>query len=96
MAIIVTRHVALVDYLIEEGVVPKGCKVLSHASKKEVMGQDVIGVLPMHLAALASSITEVPLKIPSDLRGKELTVKEVRKYAGPPVTYVVTIIKEKV
>jgi len=50
----------------------------------------------MHLAALASSITEVPLKIPSDLRGKELTVKEVRKYAEPPVTYVVTIIKEKV
>ena len=89
MGKIVTRHVALVDYLIEEGVVPKGCKVLSHASKKEVIGQDVIGVLPMHLAALTKSITEIPLEIPADSRGKELTLEEVRKYAKPPVTYVV-------
>ena len=87
--IIVTRHVALVDYLIEKGVVPKGCKVLSHASKKEIWDKDVIGVLPMHLAALTKSITEIPLEIPADLRGKELTLEEVRKYAGPPVTYVV-------
>ena len=87
--IIVTRHIALVDYLIEKEVVPKGCEVLSHASKKEVIGQDVIGVLPMHLAALTKSITEIPLEIPADSRGKELTLEEVRKYAKPPVTYVV-------
>tara|TARA_R110000751_G_C13590789_1_gene461000 strand:- start:34 stop:447 length:414 start_codon:yes stop_codon:yes gene_type:complete len=85
--IIVTRHQALVEYLIETGVVPAETPVFSHVTSDDVAGNNVIGVLPMHLAAKAASVTEVPLDIPAELRGKELDLEQVRKLAGEPVTY---------
>ena len=51
----------------------------------------VIGVLPLHLAAVATSVTEVPLDIPAAMRGKELTLAQVRAFARPPVTYTVRV-----
>ena len=86
--VVVTRHPALLDFLIEEGIVQEGNFLLiAQAKAEDVEGKDVIGNLPLHLAAMAHTITEVPLKIPFELRGKELTLKEIRKYAGDPVTY---------
>ena len=85
--VVVTRHRALVDYLIEEGIVSEDVPVLTHATMDDVRGKHVIGVLPLRLAAAAAVVTEVPLNLPPELRGKELTVEEVRRYAGPPVTY---------
>lgn len=85
--VIVTRHPALVQYLAELGYTGK---VVAHATADDVRGQHVIGVLPLRLAALAASITEVPMDIPPDLRGVELTLELVRAYAGEPVTYRVT------
>jgi len=85
---VVTRHPALLDFLIEEGIVQEGNFLLiAQAKAEDVEGKDVIGNLPLHLAAMAHTITEVPLKIPFELRGKELTLDQIRKYAGDPVTY---------
>lgn len=88
--VVVTRHTALVEYLAERGCVPQGTPLLTHATPEEVRGKHVYGVLPMHLAAEAALITEVPLSIPAELRGVELTLEQVRQYAGEPVTYRVT------
>jgi len=87
--IIVTRHPALVEYLAESGIVPSDAPCVSHADASDVAGKHVIGVLPLRLAALAASVTEVPLDIPAELRGQELTVEQVRQYAGEPVRYVI-------
>ena len=86
--IIVTRHPALVEFLAEEHGI-RG-RVVAHATEKDVAGKHVIGVLPLRLAALALTITEVPLNVPEDMRGSELTVDDLRKFAGEPVTYNVT------
>ena len=51
--------------------------------------KDVIGVLPLALACYTKSLTEVPLTLPIELRGKELTIEEIRQYASKPVTYIV-------
>lgn len=85
--IIVTRHKALVEYLIEIGKVSAETPVLSHVNAEDVEGMHVIGVLPLHLAAKAATVTEIPLDIPAELRGKELDLEQVRQFAGDPVKY---------
>ena len=87
--IVITRHLALLEYLAEAGLVPADAPCISHADAAQVDGKHVIGVLPLRLAALAASVTEVPLDIPAELRGQELTVEQVRQYAGEPVRYVI-------
>jgi putative CRISPR-associated protein (TIGR02620 family) len=85
--IIVTRHKGLVQYLIETGVITAETPVLSHVTSKDVEDKHVIGVLPMHLAALAATVTEIPLDIPAELRGQELDLEQVRAFAGSPTKY---------
>jgi len=87
--IVVTRHPALVAYLREEGIITDDAQIMEHVSEEEVRGWHVVGVLPLHLAAAARMVTVVPLDLPPEARGRELTVEEVRRYAGPPQTFVV-------
>lgn len=87
---VVTRHKALVDYLLDKDIIKEGeYSLIEHADYQEVQGQDVIGVLPLQLSAYAKSITEVPLKLTPQMRGKELTFEEVEQIAGKPVKYIV-------
>ena len=93
--LVVTRHTALIQHLAEIGLIESGAIILDHVTPDQVAGRHVIGVLPLHLASLASSVTEVPLMIPSEMRGRELTLAEIRRHAGPPVTYQVTRLGTK-
>ena len=90
--VVVTRHPALVEYLTELGVVPAGTEVVTHATAEQVRGRHVFGVLPLHLAAEAASVTEVTLRVPAELRGVELTLEQVRQFAGPLVKYKVSSV----
>lgn len=74
-ALVVTRHPALVEFLAEQGV--EG-ELISHATPEQVRGRRVFGVLPMSLAALCETFTEVSLVVPQELRGKELTLEEIK------------------
>lgn len=87
---VVTRHKALVSYLIDKNIIKEGeYKLIEHADYKDVEGQNVIGVLPLQLASYAKSVTEIPLKLTHQMRGKELTFEEVEKVAEEPVQYIV-------
>jgi putative CRISPR-associated protein (TIGR02620 family) len=90
--LIVTRHSGLVEYLIREGLATTETVVVSHATPENVAGLNVCGVLPHSLSCLCASFTEVPLFLPAELRGQELTVDQVAQYAQPAVTYTVTTI----
>lgn len=85
--VVVTRHAALITYLIEIGLISADTKVITHATPEDVRGKDVIGVLPLSLACHARTVTEIPMQIPFDLRGKELDINQVRQFAGNPVKY---------
>jgi len=86
--VVVTRHHGLVEYLEELGLVdPNTVDVLAHASPAMITGKHVCGVLPHSLSCLTASFTEIPLALPPELRGVELTAEHVRQYAGNPVTY---------
>ena len=90
--LIVTRHPGLVEYLCELGMVAKGVEIISHATAEAVAGKNVCGVLPHNLSCLCKTFTEVPLSLPPELRGVELTLEQVRLYAGKPVTYTVRVV----
>jgi len=83
--LIVTRHHGLVEFLARY--IGSGHEVVAHATADKVKGRDVWGVLPLHLAAECGRFTEVPLDLPQDLRGKELTCEQVERYCSKPVTY---------
>lgn len=90
--IVVTRHPGLVAYLETLGLVDDGTQVISHAGPDDVQGRHVCGVLPHSLSCLCESFTEVPLRLPAELRGKELNLDQIRQYAGEIVTYKVEVI----
>lgn len=87
--LIITRHAALVQYLIQKGYVPADSEVIEHATADNVRGQHVWGVLPHSLSCLTRSFTEVPMHLPAHKRGIELTLEDMYEYAGVPQTYVV-------
>ena len=89
--IIVTRHPALVEYLKEIGVITGDEPVITHATEEDVMGKDVIGVLPLSLASVANRVTEVTLNLTPEMRGRELSLDEIRSVAGDVTTY--TVVK---
>jgi hypothetical protein len=76
-----------VNYLIKLGLVDKDTDVLSYVTKKDVAGKHVIGKLPYHMACHTKRYTEIQLRTPEELKGRELTMKEVEFYSVGFKTY---------
>lgn len=73
--LIVTRHAGLVEWLDRQGI--RG-RVIEHATADDVRGQHVVGALPLHLAALAASVTTVDMPgLRPEQRGVDLTPDEM-------------------
>lgn len=94
--LIVTRHAPLVALLRERHpeIIGDDPEVIAHVSDPEqIRGREVVGVLPLHLAAVARSVTEVPLALtPADrasMAAGDLPIERLREIAGAPVRYVV-------
>lgn len=91
--LIVTRHPALITYLQE--IFPEliDAEVLTHpVTVADVQGKHVYGVLPLHLAAEARMVTSITccLDIPLELRGKGLTLDQVKSMSPKTVSYLVS------
>ena len=85
--VVVTRHAALVAYLIERGIVTGDVVVKAHVTADDVTGRHVVGVLPFNLAVKAASVTVVDLNVPAALRGVELSIEQLRLYGGDVTAY---------
>ena len=86
--IIVTRHPALVDLVLELGLADRDTPVFSGSvTEDDVFAKHVIGVLPLHLAACAARVTVIPIDFSSVPRGTELDLETLRRVAGEPATY---------
>lgn len=86
--IVVTKHQGLVDYLKEQQIINENTKIISHVSDpNKIRHEDVIGVLPLNLAVLTRTITEIPLSLAYEDRGQELSLERVREIAGDPIIY---------
>jgi len=87
--IVVTRHATLIEYLRELDLVDENTKVVRRATSDVISGKHVCGKLPNHLACKCKSFTEIPLVIPLESIGKELSIEQIRKYSKKPRTYVI-------
>lgn len=88
--VVVIRHRAMVDYMREIGLIDETTPVFPHARPMMIEGKHVFGNLPLHLMAVAAKFTTIPLRnVPHHLNRNDLTLEQVRMYAGPPTTYVV-------
>ena len=88
--ILVSRHHQLIHYVLNH-ILPKssGIELKSHVEPEDIDGRHVIGILPLHLAQYAASITIIPLNTPMGMRGQELDYEQLQQYAGPPQTFIV-------
>ena len=78
--LVITRHKALVEFLVEEGILQDGDYiVVPHASEEDVRGKIVVGVLPLHLAALAKEVIAPIFELKPEDRGRELSIEELRE-----------------
>ena len=87
MSIIITRHEALINVLKDMFNLGDDVRVIAHASREDIKGKHVYGVLPLHLAKYAKCVTTINLNIPQELRGVELTEAQVREYMDEPETF---------
>lgn len=85
--IVITRHKELVSYLKELNVIDENVVVVEHATPDIVKNKKVVGVLPHSLSCLTELFCEVPLFIPQEMRGKNLTIEQIKEYAQPLQTY---------
>lgn len=86
--VVVTRHPALLQLLIERKLVDKKTRVLTHVSNPdEIRGKHVFGVIPIYFAALAHCYTTIFLAMEPKDRGQELSIERLREIAGKTVSY---------
>jgi len=87
--IVVTRHKALVEWLLDQGLIDKNTKIIPHAEPNDLKGKHAIGVLPYRLAVYARKYTEIQLRLPPEKRNVELTLEDIKWYAKDYRTYVI-------
>lgn len=96
--IVVTRHAPLVAYLREIGLINDEAIVLEHVTAEDIRGERVIGVLPLHLAADAERVTEIPLVLTQEdrvaMQRGDLPIERLREIALPPVEYSVCRVRD--
>lgn len=93
--VIVTRHQPLVDWLARRGITGP---VLAQATAEDVRGKIVFGILPLHLAAEAMSVTEVSmpgltLEARKRVASGDFTVDEMDAFGAHLQTFVVSRVK---
>ena len=93
--IVVSKHPAMVKYLLEMGLIDSTTKAVWHIEPAEIKGKHVFGVLPIYMAHHAEMVTDIPLPLPSHKRGEVLSLEEIRAYAKKPRTYIVRTIEEE-
>ena len=87
--IIVVKYPELVKYYIEIGLCSPGTPHLPYATEEDVRGKHVYGIVPVYLASLAKSVTEVPVLAGNKIARVMSDVNLIRQYAKPPKRYVI-------
>ena len=88
-AVIISRHRGAIDWLAQQGITGT---VVAHATKDDVLGKDVVGNLPLDLAALANTVTSILMTVPADMRGKDLTADDMVKMGARLQMFKVTAL----
>lgn len=92
--IVVTRHIALLQYLINNEYVKPDVKHISHAKIEDINDKHVFGIMPNWLSCHAGKLTELQLRLPIDKRNVELTLEEIEFFLVEPKTYIIREVEK--
>jgi putative CRISPR-associated protein (TIGR02620 family) len=99
MAVVITRHLGAVDWLIRHGFIkndPNEDCVIDHATEADVRGQVVYGVLPLHLASKAACVWSIDIpNLPVNRRGTELSADDMDAFGAHCTRYYVQCIETR-
>lgn len=62
------------------GYLPSSTRVIAQATPKDLTGNRIIGILPVDLAALCGEYWALNMRIPAEMRGKELTCEDMERF----------------
>ena len=90
--VIVSGCQDLIDYAIRKGLVYKTTSVIREATEENIRDKHVVcaaGSLPVRLASVTASITEISLHVTPEVSGKisEISRKEFALIANEPISY---------
>ena len=77
--IIVSRHPAAIKWINKYYPDFNGI-IKSHIAEDEIIGNRIIGTLPVQLAALAAEYFHLSIKVPAEMRGKELSIEDMVQF----------------
>lgn len=93
--ILISRHQAIYDWLLENEIISKDIPVIDYVTDINIIkDKDVIGVLPLWLAAHCRTFTHIRINFPNKNKSyKLLSTEDVSKYVHFIVTYSISIEK---
>lgn len=90
--IVVTKYQTVYDFLVEKEIIPEGTEMVSYINPKYAEGKEIYGMVPMSIAALAESYTEVKIAFNNKANPEDLSVQELERL----IKYVTTFTVKKV
>ena len=88
--IIVVRYPAMAELYIRAGLCDKDTRVVGFANPDDLRDKDAYGVLPLHLACHANSITEIPIVAGKNVGSLMHDPDLLEAYARQPIRYTVS------
>ena len=82
--VFVSRHKALYQYFLENGLIDAHTKVLQKVVISAIRDKHVLGVMPIHLAHYCKSYTMIPLSLK---RGVDLSIDDLKEIVTMPRTF---------
>jgi len=91
--VVVTRHAGALEWLRKHHPEFEDCEVLAHARPEDLIGNRVVGVLPVHMASMCAEYWHLEMTVPPDCRGKELTVEDMERFGCHITRYTVEVVE---
>jgi len=89
--IVVSKNLNLITVLRERGIIDDSTPITRRATAAEVKGRHVLGLLPLYLASMAASLTEIPMRLSNEdylaMQRTGLSLERTRAVVSNPVTY---------
>jgi putative CRISPR-associated protein (TIGR02620 family) len=85
----------MIDWIKKAANLPSDVQVLSHATPDAIRNRHVYGVLPLHLAKLATRMTIVEMDVPAERRGTELSQDDMNAFGARLRTFIVWEVKNE-
>lgn len=88
--VFVSRHKGAYEWFKNHHIeLAKDCEYLTHINPEQIKGNIVVGTLPINLAVLAKEYWHLAMTIPAEMRGKELTVKDMEGFGCKIEKYII-------